>query len=144
MNATIVMPENPDPRIRAALLDLMLTFNESRTGPSGFGPLALILEDPTSGDLIGGLWGRTVYDWLFVEFLFVPEQLRGQGLGTELLRKAEEAALARGCIGVCLDSFDFQAPGFYPKFGYQVIAVLDSPRRGFKRRFFNKLLEEPK
>jgi GNAT superfamily N-acetyltransferase len=140
MTPTIVMPENPDPQIRAALSDLMLKYNESKTGPSGFGPLALILEDPASGELMGGLWGRTVYDWLFVELLFVPEHLRGCGFGTALMRKAEEAALARECIGVCLDSFDFQAPGFYRKLGYEIIAALDSPQRGFKRHFFSKLI----
>jgi len=140
MTPDTVVPENPDPEIRAALLGLLMTYNESKTGPSGFAPLAVILEDRSSGELIGGLWGRTVYDWLFVEFLFVPENLRGRGLGTTLLRKAEEAAVARGCIGVCLDSFDFNAPGFYRKFGYDVIAALDSPRRGFKRHIFRKFI----
>jgi GNAT superfamily N-acetyltransferase len=129
MKPNILVSENPDPQIRAALSDLMLAYNESMTGPSGFAPFALVLEDPTSGGLIGGLWGRSVYDWLFVELLFVPEHLRGQGIGTILLRKAEEAAVARNCIGVCLDSFDFQAPGFYRKLGYEVVAVLESPRR---------------
>ena len=140
MNPVIVMPETPDPKIRAALSDLMLAYIESKAGPSGLGPFALVLENPASGELIGGLWGRSVYDWLFVEFLFVPEHLRGQGLGTALLRKAEEAARARGCIGVCLDSFDFLAPGFYRKLGYEVIAALESPRRGFKRHIFRKLM----
>jgi GNAT superfamily N-acetyltransferase len=140
MNPDIVVPEKPDPQIRVALLDLMLAYNESKTGPSGFAPLAVMLKDHGSGELIGGLWGRTVYDWLFVEFLFVPEHLRGQGLGSTLLRKAEETALARDCIGVCLDSFDFQAPGFYRKLGYETVAALESPRRGFKRHILRKLI----
>jgi len=137
---TIVLEENPSAHIRSALMDLMLVYNESKTGPSGFAPLALVLSDPATGDLIGGLWGRTVYDWLIIELLIVPERLRGQGLGTELLRRAEEAARARGCIGVYLDSFDFQAPGFYLKHGYEEIGALDSPSYGVKRRFFTKPL----
>jgi GNAT superfamily N-acetyltransferase len=119
---------------------MMMTYNESRTGPSGFAPLAVTLDDGDSGQLIGGLWGRTVYEWLFVEFLFVPEHLRGRGIGTTLLRTAEQEALARECIGVCLDTFDFNAPGFYRKHGYEVIAALESPRRGFKRHIFSKRL----
>ena len=98
MNPEIVIPENPDPRIRAAILGLLMTYNESKTGPSGFAPLAVVLEDRSSGELIGGLWGRSVYDWLFVEHLFVPEHLRGRGLGTALMRKAEEVASGRECI----------------------------------------------
>jgi GNAT superfamily N-acetyltransferase len=110
MTPDIVVPENPDPAIRNALLDFLIAYNESKTGPSGLAPLAVVLKDPVTGRLLGGLWGRTVYDWLFVEFLIVPEDLRGQGLGTRLLQRAEEEAIARGCCGICLDSFDFQAP----------------------------------
>jgi GNAT superfamily N-acetyltransferase len=138
MTPAIVLRENPDPQIRAALMGLMMTYNESRTGPSGFALLAVTLDDPQTGQWIGGLWGRTVYDWLFVELLFVPEHLRGRGIGTTLLQKAEHEALARGCKGVCLDTFDFSAPGFYRKLGYEEFAALDSPRRGFSRHFFRK------
>ena len=143
MSPDIVIPENPDPRVRAAILGLLMAYNESKTGPSGFAPLAMVLEDRSSGELIGGLWGRSVYDWLFVEHLFVPEHMRGRGLGTALMRKAEEVAMARECIGVCLDTFDFNAPGFYRKLGYDVIAALESPRRGFKRHIFTKRLDAP-
>ena len=45
--------------------------------------------------MIGGLWGRTVYDWLFVELLFVPDALRGRGVGSELMQRAEDEALKR-------------------------------------------------
>jgi GNAT superfamily N-acetyltransferase len=140
MSPDTVIPENPDPRIRAEILGLLMAYNESKTGPSGFAPIAVVLED-RSGELIGGLWGRSVYDWLFVEHLFVPEHLRGRGLGTALMRKAEEVAIGRECIGVCLDTFDFNAPAFYRKLGYEVIAALESPRRGFKRHIFIKRLD---
>jgi GNAT superfamily N-acetyltransferase len=138
----ITIQDTPDPQVRARLMSLMMTYNEGKTGPSGFALLAVTLDDPKTGQLIGGLWGRTVYDWLFVEFLFVPEHLRGRGLGATILRTAEETAVARGCIGVCLDTFDFNAPGFYRKLGYEEFASLDSPRRGFQRHFFRKLLSK--
>ena len=143
MTPTLVLQENPDPQIRAALMSLMMAYNESKTGPSGFALLAVTLDDAQTGQLIGGLWGRTVYDWLFVEFLFVPELLRGRGFGSTLLRTAEETAVARGCIGACLDTFDFNAPDFYRKLGYEEFAALDSPRLGFSRHFFRKLFSGP-
>ena len=138
MTPNIVVPQTPDPGIRAMLMDLMLAYNESRTGPSGFAPLAVVLKDEDSDEMIGGLWGRTVYEWLFIEFLFVPEHLRGRGLGARLLRAAEATARDRGCIGVCLDTFDFNAPGFYKKFGYEAVAALETPKRGFKRHTLTK------
>ena len=138
MIPAITVRESPDAQVRAILLNLMMTYNESKTGPSGFALLAVTLDDPKTGQVIGGLWGRTVYDWLFVEFLFVPGHLRGRGLGTTLLRTAEDAAVARSCIGVCLDTFDFNAPDFYRTLGYEEFAALDSPRRGFSRHYFTK------
>ena len=45
MNPAITVRENPDAQIRTALLDLMMAYNESKTGPSGFAPLAMVLED---------------------------------------------------------------------------------------------------
>src|ERR1700754_1963448 len=65
----IVTKDSPDPKIRAALSDLMLAFNEGKTGPSGFAPFALVLQDSATGETVGGLWGRTVYDWMIVELL---------------------------------------------------------------------------
>jgi GNAT superfamily N-acetyltransferase len=140
MTLGITVWESPDAQIRGLLLNLMMAYNESKTGPSGFALLAVTLDDAQTGQLIGGLWGRTVYDWLFVEFLFVPEHLRGRGFGTTLLQRAEETAIARGCIGVCLDTFDFNAPGFYRKLGYEAFAALSSPRYSVQRHFFRKAI----
>ena len=141
MTPSIVTPEHPGQEIRSKLLNLLMAYSESRTGPSGFEPLAVILQDPDSSELVGGLWGRSVYRWLFVEFLFVPQELRGRGLGTALLKRAEEIAIKRGCVGVCLDSYDFQAPEFYRKLGYEYFGELESPNGGFKRYFLRKFLK---
>ena len=140
MTADIVVTENPDVTIRAALLDLLIAYNDSKTKPGGLAPLAIVLNHRGDDRLIGGLWGRSTYDWLFIELLFVPEALRGSGYGRALLMKAEEIARARGCTGICLDSFDFQAPGFYQKLGYEIFATLESPERGFKRNYLRKSL----
>jgi GNAT superfamily N-acetyltransferase len=80
-------------------------------------PLFLLLKDE-AGELIGGLSGSTYWGWLCVDYLFVPEELRGRGLGVQLLEKAEAIALRRGCEHAYLTTFGFQAPGFYEKQGY--------------------------
>jgi GNAT superfamily N-acetyltransferase len=85
-------------------------------------PLAVLLRDDT-GVAVGGLWGRTVYAWLMIEMLFVPVSLRGRGLGSALVRAAEDAARARGCIGVRVETFEFQAPAFYQRLGFMLAAV---------------------
>jgi GNAT superfamily N-acetyltransferase len=59
-----------------------------------------------------------------VNVLFVPELLRGSGIGTKLMREAEAEALRRGCRGGLVDTFSFQARPFYERLGYQVFGSM--------------------
>jgi GNAT superfamily N-acetyltransferase len=72
----------------------------------------------------GGLWMVARRDWLFLDLFVLPAEARRQGLGSRILAMAEAEARSRGCVGVWLDSFGFQAPGFYRRHGYQVVGVL--------------------
>jgi len=76
---------------------------------------------------------------LFVELLFVPESLRGQGIGTDLIRRAESEAIARGCHSVWLDTFEFQARGFYERLGCTCFGELKQYPVG-SRYFMSKQL----
>ena len=77
MDVTIHLTDSADDAARKAILDPLLAFNQSKTGVSDFRPLAILVRD-ASDAVIGGLWGRTAYGWLFTELLFVPEPLRGR------------------------------------------------------------------
>ena len=90
------------------------------------------------GSVAGGLWGRTACRWLHVEMLFVPEALRGQGVGSALVAAAEAEAQGRGCLGVHVDAFSFQAEPFYRRLGYTVFGVLEDFPPGHRRVFFRK------
>jgi GNAT superfamily N-acetyltransferase len=138
MQFEFVVLDKPPPREREAILAPLNAYNDMRGGPSGYRTLAVLLRDLESGKRIGGLWGWSAYDWLRIDLLFVPEQLRGQGLGTRLVRHAEAIALERGNIGVWLDTFEFQAPGFYQKLGYEVFGVLPDHPRGQRSYFLHK------
>jgi GNAT superfamily N-acetyltransferase len=111
MQYEIVATEAPTAADRDSILALLIAYNDSRAGPHGYKPLAILLRD-TAGSTIGGLWGRSVYDWLYVELLGVPEALRRQGIGSRLIHRAEAEATARGCAGVWVDTYAFQARGF--------------------------------
>lgn len=74
--------------------------------------------------LMAGIVFVIHWHWLHVEILFVQEGSRGQGLGSQLLQQAEVYAKAEGCIGAYLDTLSFQAPDFYVKHGYKVLAKL--------------------
>jgi GNAT superfamily N-acetyltransferase len=99
---------------------------------------ALFIRHPDSGEILGGLWARTFFNWTFVELLIVPEEMRGCGLGASLLAQAEAIARERGCVGIYLDTFSFQARGFYEKYGYGLFGQLDNYPDDEKRYFLSK------
>ncbi|MEV6115728.1 GNAT family N-acetyltransferase [Streptomyces sp. NPDC052109] len=78
-----------------------------------------------AGDLAGGLVGHTWTTWLHVTYLWVDVRHRGTGLGSRLLSEAERVArTARACTAARLETWDFQAPEFYRKQGYDVVSVI--------------------
>jgi len=100
-------------------------------------PLGVLVRDDT-GQTIGGLIGRTVASWLYVELFWLPETLRGTGVGTRVMMAAEAEAVRRGCIGAHLDTYDYQAPGFYQKLGFEVFGSIDDHPPGHTRFWMRK------
>jgi GNAT superfamily N-acetyltransferase len=137
----IDVDESPDPAWREAIGTPLRAFNESRIGTLDAKTLAILLRDPNSGEIIGGLWGLSAVAWLYVELLVVPEDFRGRGLGGELMRKAEEVARKRGCIGIWLHTGTFQAPGFYEKMGFTAFGTVPDYPPGHDTIFFLKRLD---
>ena len=116
---------SPDSRDHAALLRSMIRDNTARGGPSGHRNIAIIARDTDTGEASSGVWGSILYGWLFIELLYVAEAGRRQGFGSRLLTSVENAAREQGCIGVWLNSYAFQAPGFYKKNGYEAFGELE-------------------
>jgi GNAT superfamily N-acetyltransferase len=139
MNVSIRMTESAEEPIRKAILDPLIAYNQVKTGRNDSRPLVIAVES-AGGAVVGGLWGRTAYGWLFVELLFVPEPLRGRGLGAELMMRAETEAIARGCQNAWLDTFEFQARPFYERLGYTCFGELKDYPVGAARYFMRKTL----
>lgn len=139
MSYSIELSDSGDESIRSAIARPLIAYNIARTGISNHQSLAVVIHDD-AGDVTGGLWGRTVYGWLYVELLVVPESLRGQGVGTEVMRRAEAEAVRRGCHDAWLDTFEFQARGFYERLGYRCFGELGNYPAGFSRYFMTKSL----
>jgi len=89
-----------------------------------------------SGGLVGEIWG----DWLIIKFLWVDKELGGNGIGSELLVKAESYAIEHGCHSSFLDTFSFQAKPFYVRHGYNVEMVLKNHPISSERYYLTKSL----
>jgi GNAT superfamily N-acetyltransferase len=90
--------------------------------------------------VMGGIIGETHWNWLFINLMWIREELRGQGYGHQLLLAAEEEGRKRGATHAYLDTFSFQAPEFYQKHGYKVFGVLENFPPGHTRYYLTKQL----
>lgn len=121
------------------ILSGLRQYNTSHAGPTTKENLTLAYKNQ-EGKVVAGLIGYSSWDWFFTSILWVDESCRGQKLGLKLLVEAQKIASARGCKGMHLDTFSFQAPGFYEKLGFNKFGELsDCPIPGMTRFFYKKM-----
>ncbi|MGH7046855.1 MAG: GNAT family N-acetyltransferase [Stellaceae bacterium] len=101
-------------------------YNRAFLGETGYSRMGFFVRDERR-EVKAGLVGTTYAAWLFVAELWVHEGLRRRGIGSGLLALAEQRAVELGCHTALLDTFSFQGPEFYPRFGYEVFGTLDYP-----------------
>lgn len=92
------------------------------------------------GKIIAGMDGTTNRGWLYTKLIWVDKSAQKKGLGSKLIKKAEEIARERGCHGALVDTLSFLAVDFYKKLGYEPFGILDDFPIGHKRYYFKKRL----
>ncbi len=125
-----------------ALVAAIVDYNAGKvpfTQPTPF--IRMNYQIKEKGMLIAGI-KSVLYCWgcLYVDVLYVDPRHRNKGLGTRLLNKVEQEAKKHDCHLVHLDTFDFQAKGFYLKNGYSVFGTLSNCPKGHKRYYLKKEL----
>jgi GNAT superfamily N-acetyltransferase len=133
---------SPDPKIRTVILEGLRDFNRMVLAPDlQVEDLAVAVRDDSDGAVIGGLWGRTGWEWLTIELIFVPESLRGQGIASRVIAMAEDDALRRGCHSAWLDTLNPDALSLYEGLGYVRFGELKDFPIGSSRYFLQKRLK---
>ena len=129
--------ENTESQKAQEIGNLIRSYNRSKRETAESEPLNLYIEDE-QGQLLAGLVAETFGNWLEIEYLFVKEDLRGQGIGSQLLQRAESEAKKRNCRYAFVNTYQFQATDFYQKYGYKEVFVLkDYPYSG-QRHYYQK------
>ena len=136
----LTLTDDPPDEAEQIIIDGLDRFNQQRTGVVHSHPLAVLVTSPDSGKLLGGLIGRTSLGLLFVDLVYVPDELRGQGIGARLMTQAEDEAMRRGCTQAVLFTIVFQAPDFYRRLGYEEFGRTDSSPPAHARVFMKKAL----
>jgi len=114
-------------------------FNKQQVGENDFQHLCIVLNSPDQ-EVVGGVVAELYWNWLFIDLLWVKEDLRGNGYGHALLKTVEEEARKRGAVNAYLDTFSFQTPDFYTKRGYVLFGELQDFPKGHQRLFLTKRL----
>ncbi|GIG69845.1 GNAT family N-acetyltransferase [Phytomonospora endophytica] len=138
----LTVTDAPAPADTALISDALDRYNIDATGIDDRRPLAVLARDPRTGDVVGGLTGRTSLGLFFVDLFHLPPDLRGGGLGGRILRLAEDEARARGCRSAVLYTITFQAPGFYRKHGWTDLGEVPCEPPGTSRVFMTKDLRQ--
>jgi GNAT superfamily N-acetyltransferase len=114
-------------------------YNKQQAGDNKFQRLCFVLRAPDQ-EIVGGVLAETYWDWMYLDLLWVKDELRGLGYGHRLLTLAEQEARKRGAKNAYLDTFSFQASDFYKRHGYQMFGELQDFPPGHQRYFLKKKL----
>lgn len=103
-------------------------------------PLDFVALDENGIEIGGILAGLGYWNGLEIKILWVEENYRKRGIGTQILKHAEKIAKEKGAEIAMLDTFDFQAERFYLKNGYEPIGEIKDFPKGHRRIYFSKKL----
>ena len=138
MPATLTLSNAPEPDAARLIGGGLNAFNDAVVGYADRQPLHVIVRDPNSNDIVGGISGSTSLGLLFINLVYLPEHLRGSGIGARMMAMAEDEARRRGCKAGVLYTISFQAPGFYQRLGWRVFGDIPCDPPGTSRVFLTK------
>ena len=143
MNAPVLtLTDAPGESDTSAIATGFAQYNELKTGYYDRRPIAALLRDASTGKTLGGMIGKTSYGLLFIDLVFLPEEMRGQDIGSRLLAMMEQEAIRRGCKCGFLLTITHQAPGFYKRHGWVEFGRIPCDPPGTARVFMTKQLEQ--
>ena len=129
-----------DPRAEVAVSAGLEEYNAKRFRVGDRAILDIVVYEDQGGEPVGGLLGHTSFGLFFLDLFYLPEALRGRGLGSRILALAEGEARRRGCSAAFVYTVTFQAPEFYERHGYRRFGEIACPPDGATRVFFTKPL----
>ena len=117
----------------------LIRFNRQQAGPLRYKRAVLSVRDE-KGRLLGGLILQSYWRESYVELLWLSARARRRGYGHRLMEEAERRARRRGSRLIHLNTYSFQAPGFYEKLGYRRFGGMEDSPPGASRHFYVKSL----
>lgn len=138
MPSILVSEENYD-QLRPLIKKGLLAFNHPFLGEWRDQTFTIYAENEDA-DIVGGICGSYANDYMKIEWVWIDEQYRGQGLGRKIFNQLHDLALAKNCKYIDLETLEFQAKDFYEKLGFKLIATLPNWVGGYDAYIMRKFL----
>ena len=129
----IAVVDEPEPADVAVIAEGLGAYDFGQIGYRDFRRLTVLARDTRTGKVVGGLYGRSEFGLVYVDWLFLAEEWRRARIGSRVLAMAEEEGRRRGCTRIALTTLSVEAPGFSKKQGYDVAATIDCDPPGVTR-----------
>ena len=138
-SARVVAEKRNARKVVAQLWRGLGRFNQKTAGKYRYSRDVLTARSET-GRIVGGLILQSWWKESYIEVLWLSERARRHGYGSELIAEAERRARRRGSKLLHLNTYSFQAPRFYEKFGFQCFGRMSGSPKGESRYFYVKRL----
>ena len=139
VNARATVERSDPGAVSRELWKGLVKFNRERAGPHHYVRTVVSVRDG-KGRLLGGLILESYWRESYIELLWLSARTRGTGFGSRLIEEAERLARRRGSRLIHLNTYSFQAPGFYERQGYRRFGGMTGSPRGESRHFYVKRL----
>jgi len=137
--ARVVIERSTADKASRGLWKGLVRFNRQHAGPLKYSRTVLTVRDGKRR-LLGGLILQSYWRESYIELLWLSARARGARFGSKLIEEAERRARRRGSCLIHLNTYSFQAPGFYEKQGYQRFGGMSGSPQGESRHFYVKHL----
>jgi GNAT superfamily N-acetyltransferase len=127
---SLTVLEHDEPEVQEQIRELLRTFNritvpEAYTDWSSQRTYDLIYRDE-QGEIAGAILNKLYWGDMYIAYLFVREDMRGQDIGSRLIEQSEQAAIERDCTYMWVTTFSWQARGFYEKHGFRIVGEMQN------------------
>lgn len=87
-------------------------------------------------NIVGIITGHSYYKEIHISDLIVLEQYRNKKIGSKLIEKVEEYYKNKGFENINLTTYDFQAPKFYQKCGFEIEFMRENKQNPKLTKYF--------
>ncbi|MBM3545448.1 MAG: GNAT family N-acetyltransferase [Alphaproteobacteria bacterium] len=140
MDPVLTLTDAADAEAKAAISEGLRDYNREQAGFTDGRGLSILISDPATGKVVGGLTGWTSYGVFFLDLFHIPADMRRRGLGDRIMRMAEDEARSRGCTKAVVYTITFQAPAYCERHGYTRFGTVEVPPPGASRVHLQKTL----